>query len=411
MEKRVVITGTGIVSPLGDTIADLHGALCEGRSALDTIERFDPAPMTDRTAGEVKGFKPATYLGKRNFRPLDRASQLAASAVQLALEDCGESEELREQHDVGLVVGTMFCSVHTIAEFDRRGVTSGPAYVKPLDFANTVINAAAGQTAIWHNLRGVNSTIATGGSSSLNALAYGADMIRSGRSQAIVAGGVEELCFESMFGYYRAGRLAGCTDGHSSVPRPVPFDAGRNGFALSEGAAFLMLEEAEFAKNRGATVLAEVIGHGKAYDYSRGKEDQPAIDALCLAIGSALREADIKSADVDCISSAANGSITGDRNEAAALLSAMGPEVQDVPVTAIKSLLGDTLGAAGALQVAALIESMAKGRLPGIPDLRETDTQFPLTIADANSPMNKAGCGLITARSTDGNTCALLLRR
>lgn len=410
MDKRVVITGTGIVSPLGDTISDVHEALCKGRSGLDTIERFDPAPIAGRTAGEVKEFKPATYLGKRNFRPLDRTSQLAASAVQLALEDCGESEELREQHDVGLVVGTMFCSVHTIAEFDRRGVTSGPAYVKPLDFANTVINAAAGQTAIWHNLRGVNSTIATGGSSSLNALAYGADMIRSGRSQAIVAGGVEELCFESMFGYYRAGQLAGCSEGDSSAPRPVPFDAARNGFALSEGAAFLMLEEAEFAKNRGATVLAEVIGYGKAYDYSRGQEDQPAVDALCLAIGSALREANIKSTDVGCISSAANGSIAGDRNEAAALLSAMGPEVQEIPVTAIKSMLGDTLGAAGAFQVATLIEAMSKGRLPGIPDLRKTEPEFPLTIVDTDTPIDNVDCGMVTARSTDGNTCALLLK-
>ncbi len=409
MDRKVVITGVGVLSPLGDSASDLHGALCAGRSALSPVEKFDPAPMQNRTAGEIAGFKPADYLGKKNFRPLDRASQFAASAVQMALEDCGDSEALREENEVGLVVGTMFCSVHTIAEFDRRGVTSGPARVKPLDFANTVINAAAGQTAIWHNLRGVNSTLATGGSSSLNALAYAADMIRTGRSQAIVAGGVEELCFESMYGYYRAGLLAGCTD--DSSPHPVPFDEERNGFALGEGATFLVLEEAEFADSRGANVIGAIVGYGKAYDYSRGKEDGPGVEALAQAIAVGLREGRISATDIDCISASANGSVRGDRNEATALSTVFGTKISDIPVSAIKSMLGDTLGVAGATQAAVLLTGMRQGNLPGIPGLRNIDTDVSLTIADPHTQLDNLSHGLITAVSTDGNACALVLKK
>src|SRR5205085_7794233 len=141
------------------------------------------------------------------LRPLDRTSRLVASAAQLALNDSGWSEALRNQHEVGLVLGTMFCSVRTISEFDRRAVEAGPAYASPLDFSNTVINAAAGQTAILHDLRGVNTTVSTGVTSGLQAIAYAADLIRGGRARALLAGGADELCFESFYGFERAGLL------------------------------------------------------------------------------------------------------------------------------------------------------------------------------------------------------------
>src|SRR5262249_12447237 len=160
---------------------------------------------------------------------LDRTSQLVTAAARLALDDSGWTRELRSSVEVGLVLGTMFCGVHTIGEFDRRAVTAGPAYASPLDFANTVINAAAGHTAIWHNLRGVNSTIAGGSASGLQALAHAADLISNGRASVVLAGGVEELCFESFCGFHHAGMLCGsnCKPGEF----PIPFDARRNGFA------------------------------------------------------------------------------------------------------------------------------------------------------------------------------------
>jgi 3-oxoacyl-[acyl-carrier-protein] synthase II len=233
MQRRVVITGIGVISSLGDSPAALHTALCAGQSHLQPITRFDTAALVCQQAHALTAFAPETYLGK-NPRALDRTSQLVTAAATLALDHSGWSAEMRRQHEVGLVLGTMFCSLHTIAEFDRRGLTLGPNHVSPMDFANTVINAAAGQAAIWHDLRGVNSTIAGGITSGVQALAYATDLIRSGQASALLAGGAEELCFEAFCGFDRAGWLCGSQHG-SRQECAIPFDARRNGFALGEG--------------------------------------------------------------------------------------------------------------------------------------------------------------------------------
>src|SRR5438128_2431836 len=230
----------GVVSSLGDSPALVHDSLCRGISAIKPIQLFTTTGLGCPLGGEIVDFNATKYLGQRNLRPLDRTSRLVASAAQLALEDSGCSAEMRNAQEVGLVLGTMFCSVHTISEFDRRAIEAGPAYASPMDFSNTVINAAAGQTAIVHNLRGVNTTMSTGITSGLEAIAYAADHIRSGRARAVLAGGADELCFESFYGFDRAGLL--CRSETRAGDFPIPFDARRNGWALGGVAALLMLE-------------------------------------------------------------------------------------------------------------------------------------------------------------------------
>src|SRR5262249_32543875 len=148
MKRRVVITGAGLISSLGDSPSELQAALCAGQSGLRTIRLFATDGLVCRQGGEVASFSARKYLGERGLGQLDRTSQLGPAAARLALDDSGWTRELRSSVEVGLVLGTMFCGVHTIGEFDRRAVTAGPAYASPLDFANTVINAAAGHTAI-----------------------------------------------------------------------------------------------------------------------------------------------------------------------------------------------------------------------------------------------------------------------
>src|ERR1044071_10046084 len=207
MRNRVVITGMSVISSLGDSPARLRSSLCQGLSGIKPIELFSPAGFGCPLGGEITSFDAQKYLGRRNLRPLDRTSRLVASAAQLALDDSGWSESMRQNEEVGLVLGTMFCSVHTISEFDRRALEAGPRYASPMDFSNTVINAAAGQTAILHNLRGINSTISSGITSGLQAIAYATEVIRSGRAHAVLAGGADEMCFESFYGFDRAGGL------------------------------------------------------------------------------------------------------------------------------------------------------------------------------------------------------------
>jgi 3-oxoacyl-[acyl-carrier-protein] synthase II len=409
MERKVVITGAGVISSLGDSPAELQAALKQGRSGLQPVELFSTEGLGCHIGGEVKSFSPQTYLGDKNFRPLDRTSQLVIAAAQLALNDSGWSVEMRQQHELGLVLGTMFCSVHTIWQFDYRGRIVGPGYASPMDFANTVINAAAGQTAIWHRLRGVNSTNATGAASGLQAISYATDLIRSGQATAILAGGVEELCFESFYGFYYAGLLCESADGAGEFP--IPFDARRNGFALGEGAALLMLEDAESARQRGATVLAQIRGHGGGYDCSRGRDDKKSVEVITRAIRQALNNAQTRPEQIDGLSASANGSVLGDRHEALAVAAAFDGRAPTLPVTAIKSRLGETLGASGAMQMVAMLEAMREGVLPGIGQLEQTEADFPLLMAGADPQEIDLRYGLINSVGFDGHCCSLVLER
>jgi 3-oxoacyl-(acyl-carrier-protein) synthase len=303
----------------------------------------------------------------------------------------------------------MFGSVRTIAEFDRRALTAGPNYVKPFDFANSVINAAAGQTAIWHHLDGVNTTISGGTTAGLEAVGYASALIAAGRSTALLAGGAEELCFESLFGFDRAGRLCDTADGGDE--RPVPFDARRNGFALGEGAALLLVESAASAAERGVSVLAEVRGWGGAFDPSRGLDEDSATAAVARAVRSALAAAAVAPEEIDCLIASASGSVGGDRREAAGVAAALGPTAAKLPATAIKSTLGEALGASGGLQVVALLETLRSGLLPGVSGLDELEPGLALPGVGAASRSVAVRYGLATALDFDGGAQALILRR
>jgi 3-oxoacyl-(acyl-carrier-protein) synthase len=405
--RRVVITGAGVLSPLGDSSAALHAALLAGRSALGPatllpqagLPAFPQVGLPAFPVAELAAFDAQALLGEGNLRPLDRISRMVVVAAERALAASGFTRALRASREVGLVLGTMLSGVRTIAEFDRRGLTRGPAYVSPLDFANTVINAAAGQTAIWHDLRGVNSTISGSAASGLQAIASAADLIRSGRADALLAGGADELCFETLLGFARTGRL--CGEGE----RPLPFDPRRSGFALAEGVALVMLEEAESAAARGAAILAEVSGHGAAFDSSRGADPARAARAVARALEAALVDAGVGPDEIDALSAAANGSVAGDAAEAAGIGSLFSgrpgrPDLPPLPISTIKELAGEALGASGALQVIDLLEAMRDGRLPGVAGEAGEESR-EVAVRQA----------LIDAFGFDGQHAALVLSR
>jgi 3-oxoacyl-(acyl-carrier-protein) synthase len=395
VSRRVVITGAGAICSLAESVEDLQAALQQGRSGLKPVELFSPNGLGPQQAGEVRPFEPRTWLGDRNLRPVDRTARLLLAAAQQALDASGWTPERRKESEVGLVLGTMYCSIHTISEFDRRNVQLGPSYASPFDFANSVINAAAGQAAIWHHLWGVNSTVAAGEASGLVALTTAADLIRGGREAAVLAGGAEELCHESYLAFHRAGRLG--------ARRPVPFDAQRDGMALGEGAAILVLEEAGSASG---PVLAEILGHGAAFDPTGG---EGAARAMERAVRLALEDAGLAPEGIDAVSTGANGSIEEDRREAMGIAAALGDRAATVPVTAVKSMLGEALGASGALQTVAALGTLRDGILPGISGLESTGEGFPLPAVSAQSRPIEARRILITASGAGGHCCALIL--
>lgn len=415
--RRVVVTGAGVVSPLGDSPAALHQALAAGASARKPIELFETSSIGCHEAGEIRPFDPQVYVGERNLRPLDRTSRLLVVAAQLALADSGWAANgarpaAAAAAEVGLVVGTTFCSVRTIAEFDRRALRLGPSHASPLDFANSVINAAAGQAAIWHGLRGVNSTLAGGEASGLQAIAQAAELVRAGRADAVLAGGAEELCFESFLGYYRAGRLCGSL-ASGAAERPVPFDARRNGFSLSEGAALLMLEDASAAAARGAAVRAEVLGSGAAFAAASGEAGMA--DAATRAVRLALADAGVTPAEIGCLSASASGSVPVDRAEARGVAAALGEWAAELPVTAIKAMLGEGLGVSAAWQVVDLVETIGDGVLPGIAGLDQVEPGLPLPLPETAPAATRRLAPaarqrvLVTAVGADGHCAALVL--
>ncbi|MGC2695759.1 MAG: beta-ketoacyl-[acyl-carrier-protein] synthase family protein [Candidatus Angelobacter sp.] len=405
MRKRVAITGMGVISSLGDSPARLHSALCSGQASAYLFDDPNLQEFSGQGSGRITAFHAETYLQGKNLRPLDHTGRLVVAAAKLALEDSDWTPARLAEHPAGLVLGTMFGSVHTIGKFDRHALERGPACASPMDFANTVINAAAGQTAIWHNLRGINSTIASGSPSGLAALGYACDLIRFGGQTAMLAGGADEFCLESFCGFDRAGMLH---TSHDSVSFPVPFHPTRTGFAVGEAAGLLMLEEWEFAETRGARILGEVLGHGGAYNHS-GDDRGLARRTIARAMQQALSDARMSPLEVACLSASANGSVCADRDEALAILSAFNGASSTLPVTAIKSMVGETLGASGSLQAIDLVETMRSHVLPGIRGLQQKDDLLP-NLDLCGEPREVNGTiGLINSIGFDGTCCSLLI--
>lgn len=409
MNKRVVITGVGIISPLGDSSSQLHARLCEGSSAIKPIDRFTTDGLRCREGGQLDTQALETYLGRKNLRALDHSSRLLAAACGMALADAGWDAAHIADHELGLVAGTMFGGMRAISEFDRRSIVEGPSYASAMDFANTVINAAAGQTAIRYNLRGINSTIAAGPTSGLRAVVYAADYIRMGRAAVVLAAGVDELCFESFYGLARAGLLCGTNGKPGSFA--IPFDRRRNGFALSEGAAVLVLEDAESAAARGADFRAEIAGHGSGYDRSRGTDSHRSIATVARCMLQAIAASDAEPGDIHAVSASANGSVWWDQFEACALEDVFGRRSAEVPITAIKSCTGESLAASGPVQLAAMIESLTRSQLPGIRGLDEPEFGSPRVSARRETHRVAIDTALINAVGFDGNACSVLLRK
>lgn len=408
----VVITGAAVISPLGDEPRAVHAALVAGGTAIGPTS-FATDGLGELMAAEIQEFEPTAYLGVANLRPLDRPARLASAAASKALTAAGwrsasGSGAMPARAEagaipVGLVLGTMFGSLRTIAEFDRRAVSAGPNYASPLDFANSVINAAAGQAAIWHGMPELNTTIAGGPPAGVVAIGFAADQIRTGRAQRLLAGGAEELCFEALIGFGRLGLLAPAGDA-----QPRPFDRRRRGLALGEGAALFALEGEEAADERGATVLARVLGHGAAFDPSRGAQAESGAAAMARAIRAALAESGIDASDIDAVSCSASG-LPADRDEAGGLGAVFGERLATLPVTAVKAQLGEALGASGAYQTLVALGAFESGQLPGIAGLEEIEDGLGLSSDHARARAVAPRHVLVTARGFDGQTAALVL--
>jgi 3-oxoacyl-[acyl-carrier-protein] synthase II len=384
------------MSPAGAGVADFASALWSSVSSIEASTRF-PGAVT----AEFHEFNVTPWLGSKGIRVLDRAARLLCVAAHMAL--CGTAaSEIGEEGDpsVGLVCGTMFGGLHSIVGFDWSGLTDGVNLVNPMEFPNTVINSPAGQAGIKYKMRGVNSTICAGLASGLQAINYAAEFLRLGRARLLLAGGVEELCEESLAGFQKTGIAA-----MSGQIRP--FAGDRDGTIPGEGSALWVLESEEGARSHGRTPWIEVLGFGSAHDGHSIQAYDVRGEGAVAAMRQALDDSGIAAEQVACIVASANGSRAGDEMEARALRAVFGNRLETVPAVAPKAAFGECMGASGAL--CAVVGGLALQR-KSVPPTPGTGSATSGVRLSGEAQSVDGEFALVNAFGCDGNNAALVIR-
>ncbi|MCK9418176.1 MAG: beta-ketoacyl-[acyl-carrier-protein] synthase family protein [Nitrospirae bacterium] len=408
MNRRIVITGIGVLSPIAIGKDAYWEGLSQGKTGFRPVTLFDTSPFRVNIAGEITDFDALSFLGKKGLRDLDRSTRLICSAAKLAIDDSRIEITEDTTHSMGVSIGTTFGSLHSISQFDRSGLIDGPRFVNPSHFPNTVINSPASQVSIKFKIKGFNTTISTGFCASLDAVSYAADFIRLNRADVVLAGGVEELCEETFMGFHNLGCLSG-TDG--SEPICCPFDARRNGTILSEGAAVLVLEEEEHAVNRNAVILARVLGYGNAFDPLAESNFHHAGQGLKNAITLALQEAALNPGDIDYVCACANSSKGFDRMETNVIKEVFGARALSLPVSSIKSMVGESFSASGALSLTAAVGALRKEMIPPTANYHERDPVCDLDYVPNIARQRRIQNVLVTSADPYGQNTAIVLGR
>ena len=406
--RRTVITGIGILSPIGTGRDDFAEALLQGRIGFREIGLFDPSPYRVKRAGEIADFDPVALLGKKGLRTLDRSTMLISAAAGLALTDAKLEVTEDNARSTGVVVGSTFGSLHSISQFDRVGITEGPRSVNPSHFPNTVLNSPASQVSIRYKIKGFNTTVSTGFCSGLDAVSYAVDFIALKRAEVVLAGGVEELCEETFLGFYSLGCLSG-TDGSEPVSRP--FDAERNGMVLSEGAAMLVLEDEGHALDRGANILAVIRGYGNAFDPEADRYFSHEGKGLARAIRLALEDALLRPGDIGYVAACANSTKGLDRMETRAIKEVFGAHASNIPVSAVKSMVGESFSASGALSLASAVVALSRGFIPPTMNCRRRGPECDLDYVADKARVTQAETALVTSVDPYGNNTAMVIGR
>lgn len=408
MKKRIAITGIGVLSPIGIGKEAYWEGLFQGKTGFRPVTLFDTSPFRVNIAGEITDFDALSFLGKKGLRDLDRSTRLICSAAKLAIDDSRIEITDNTTHSMGVSIGTTFGSLHSISQFDRSGLIDGPRLVNPSHFPNTVINSPASQVSIKFKIKGFNTTISTGFCASLDAVSYAADFIRLNRADVVFAGGVEELCEETFMGFHNLGCLSG-TDG--SEPICCPFDARRNGTILSEGAAVLVLEDEEHALNRNAVILARVLGYGNAFDPMAESNFHHTGRGLKNAVMLALQEAALNPEDIDYVCACANSSKGLDRMETNVLKEVFGNNAYIIPVSSIKSMVGESFSASGALSLTAAVGALRSGFIPATVNYHVKDPVCDLDYVPNIVRQKQIQNVLVTSADPYGQNSAIVLGR
>jgi 3-oxoacyl-[acyl-carrier-protein] synthase II len=360
---RVVVTGMGALSPVGSNLATTWESMVAGRSGIARISLFDPSDLATQFAGEVKGFDPRAHFDVKEARRLERFVQFAVVAAREAIADAHLDIDESNSENIAVIIGSGVGGAVSVADQVKILETKGPRRVSPFFIPMILVDTAAGQIAIEFGIKGPNMAVVSACATGCNVIGESAEMIKRGDVDVVVSGGVEACLKPIVFaGFNVMGVLSTRNEDPERACRP--FDATRDGFAMGEGAGILVLENADHARARGARVYGEVVGYGTSADANHFAAPDAEGEGIGRAMHWALKRARLEPRAVDYVNAHGTGTRLNDAIETNAIKQVFGDHAYHLAISSTKSMIGHTLGAAGALEAIACLKALYEGVLP-----------------------------------------------
>lgn len=378
MEKRVVITGLGAITPIGNTVEETWNGIKEKKCGIDTIKLFNAENFKTKFDAEVKDFNPADYLDAKQVKRLDRSSQFAIIAAREAFKDSGITKENTNLENVGVFVGSGIGGLSTIQQQCEINYAKGNNRVSPMFIPMGIANMPAGNIAIDLGLKGESMSIVTACSSATHSIGEAYRNIKLGYEEVILAGGCEAaICEVGIAGFENMKALTHATDKNRAS---IPFDKERSGFVMGEGAGIIVLEELEHAKKRGAKIYAELVGYGATSDAYHITSPSPDGEGAARAMTRAIEDANIKPEEIDYINAHGTATHLNDMYETMAIKKALGEASKKVLVSSTKGNIGHLLGAAGSVEAIFCVKAIQDQIVPPTINYKEKDEDCDLDI-------------------------------
>jgi len=407
-KKRVVVTGMGVVSPIGIGLPEFWDSLVKGRSGIREISRFDATGLPSRIAGEVE-FDPEVYLDRRDARKMDRFTQMAVVCSRMAVEHSGVAGRFDPER-AGVIIGTGLAGIETVTAQYERYRSMGPGRVSPFFIPMMIPNMAAGHISIALGLKGPISTIATACASGANAIGKAFRLIQGDYADVMVAGGSEAgITPLTIAGFCSMRALSTRNELVSRACRP--FDKHRDGFVIGEGAGILILEELGRAVGRNAKIYAEIVGYGTASDAYHITAPAPGGEGARRAMKAAIKDAQVTSDQIDYINAHGTSTPYNDVNETRAIKGALGDRAYEVMISSTKSMIGHLLGAAGAVETVATVLTIDGGTVPPTINYETPDPECDLDYIPNTARPCEIKVALKNSFGFGGQNTCLVLRK
>jgi 3-oxoacyl-[acyl-carrier-protein] synthase II len=411
MENRVVVTGLGIISPLGNDVSTFWQALRNGRSGVGPITSFDPQGFDSRIAAEVKGFDPVHYgISPKDTKRMDKFSQYAVACAREAIADAGLDLEKEERARIGAIVGSGIGSLHTIEEEHKIFLSKGPSRLSPFLIPMLIVNEASGQVAIAFGLKGPNSCVATACASGSHAIGDAFRILERGEAEVMVSGGTESCIVATGVGGFCALKaLSKRNDQPEKASRP--FDRERDGFVMAEGCGLVVMETLEHAKERKAHIYCELVGYGMSCDAFHMTAPDPEGDGAARAMSAALRDGRLGPEDVDYINAHGTSTKLNDKIETFSMKRAFGSHAKKVMVSSTKSMTGHLLGAAGGVEFIACCLAIKDQVVPPTINYEYPDPDCDLDYVPNTARQTKVDVCMSNSLGFGGHNASLIIKK